>query len=81
MYVQIQDGCHVVGQITLKKNIYYAHFSITHHYSPVAAKGVDPDEKVKGTDWCVTQPFPAGGLGGAVSSPEANAFWNKCFEN
>ena len=40
MYVQIQDGCHVVGQITLtkfKKNIYYAHLSKTHHYSPVAA--------------------------------------------
>ena len=40
MYVQIQDGCHVVGQITLKKiqkNIYYAPLSITHHYSPVAA--------------------------------------------
>ena len=33
------------------------------------AKGVDPDKKVKGTDWCVTQPFPAGGLGGVVSPP------------
>ena len=31
MYVQIQDGCHEVGQITLKKYIYiyYAHLSIT----------------------------------------------------
>ena len=37
MYEQIQDGCHVVGQITLKKLFYYAHLSITHHYSPVAA--------------------------------------------
>ena len=40
MYVQIQDGCHMVGQITLKKIeffFYYAHLSITHHYSPVAA--------------------------------------------
>ena len=38
MYVQIQDGCHMVGQITLKNiYIYYAHLSITHHYSPVAA--------------------------------------------
>ena len=27
-----------------------------------------------GTDWCVTQPFPAGGPGRA---PEANAFWQK----
>ena len=30
-------------------------------------KGVDLDKKVGGTDWCVTQHFPAGGLGGAVS--------------
>ena len=42
--------------------------------------GVDPDKKVRGTDWWVTQPFPAGGLGGA-GAPEANVFWNKCFEN
>ena len=35
----------------------------------VCTKGVDPDKKVRGTDWCVTQPFPAGGLGGAVSPP------------
>ena len=34
-----------------------------------AAKGVDPDKKVRGTDWCVTQHLPAGGLGGAVSPP------------
>ena len=31
--------------------------------SRLEAKGVDPDKKVRGTDWCVTQPFPAGGLG------------------
>ena len=39
MYVQFQDGCHVGGQITLKiiQKIYYAHLSITHHYSPVTA--------------------------------------------
>ena len=30
--------------------------------SSLEAKGVDPDKKVRGTDWCVTQPFPAGGL-------------------
>ena len=24
---------------------------------------------MRGTDWCVTQPFPAGGLGGAVAPP------------
>ena len=27
----------------------------------VYGKGVDPDKKVRGTDWCVTQPFPSGG--------------------
>ena len=33
-------------------------------------RGVDPDRKVGGgTDWCVNQPFPAGGVGGAVSPP------------
>ena len=31
--------------------------------SRLEAKGVDPDKKVRGTDWRVTQPFPAGGLG------------------
>ena len=52
-----------------------------------STKAVDPDKKVRGTDLCATQPFPAGGLGGAVSpqrgpggAPEANAFWNICFE-
>ena len=53
------------------------------------AKGVDPDKKVRGTDLCVTQPFPAGGLGGRCErpsgvrggAPEANAFWNNFFEN
>ena len=34
----------------------------------VLVKGVDPDKKVRGTDWCVTQPFPAG-VWGAVSPP------------
>ena len=52
-------------------------------------KGVDPDTKVGGgTSWCVTQPFPAGGLGGAVSppagsggrAPEANRFWQNLSE-
>ena len=55
----------------------------------VKTKGVDPDKKVRGTDWWVTQPFPAGGLAGRCKppsgvrgkAPEANAFWNKCFEN
>ena len=39
-------------------------------------------------DRCVTQPFPAGGLGGAASppagsgaEPEANAFWQQSIEN
>ena len=33
------------------------------NYSRVGPKGVDPDKKVRGADWCVTQPFPSGGLG------------------
>ena len=32
-------------------------------YILLQTKGVDLDKKVRGTDWCVTQPFPAGGLG------------------
>ena len=27
----------------------------------VGIRGVDPSKKVGGADWCVTQPFPAGG--------------------
>ena len=30
---------------------------------------------------CVSQPNPAGGLGGAVSPPAANAFWQQSIEN
>ena len=33
------------------------------------SKGVDPDKKVRGTDWYVTQPFPVGGLG-ALQAPQ-----------
>ena len=34
----------------------------TQEYEGFEEMGVDPDTKVGGTDWCVTQPFPAGGL-------------------
>ena len=40
---------------------------VYHRYN--LGKGVDPDKKVRGADWCVTQPFPTGGLEGAVSPP------------
>ena len=33
------------------------------HIHVRSTKGVDPDKKMRGTDWCVTQPFRAGGLG------------------
>ena len=33
----------------------------TQEYEGFEEMGVDLDTKVGGTDWCVTQPFPAGG--------------------
>ena len=30
-------------------------------YDTSGSKDVDPAKKVEGVDWCVTQPFPAGG--------------------
>ena len=57
-------------------------------YARSNVKGVDLDTKVGGTDWCVTQPFPPGGLGRCKPpsgvrgrAPEANAFWQTYFAN
>ena len=34
----------------------------------------------EGMDWCVTQPFPAGGLGGAVSPPAGSGAGKRILE-
>ena len=57
---------HIVRKISF---LILIKFDLT-HLSCVRVSYVYPDKEVRGTDWCVTQPFPAGGLGGAVAPPQ-----------